>query len=347
MSEGRVEILATDAADRVARIFEAVGSPAAEARIVAEDLVEAELMGVGSHGLMRVAEYVVAARAGEVIPGAPTITVTEAPSAAVVDGGRNFGQVVGRRALAIACDKATQTGVASVVVRNTHHLGRLGALAGIAADRGLICIAAATIRPKGHFVVPWGGRDGRLGTNPFAYGVPTELDPVISDFATSVVPEGVVRVALREGRQVAPGAMVDADGRSTTDPAAFYGPPRGGLLPFGGPVGYKGYALSMLAEFLAGSLAGQRADDATRSANGLWLNVTDPAAFGAAGDFERRASEFVDYVRSSPPAEGVDHVLVPGERELTRRDERGGRLLVQEATWESIQATAASVGLSA
>jgi hydroxycarboxylate dehydrogenase B len=227
---------------------------------------------------------------------------------------------------------------------------KLSRRVGISAAIAAAPIAAArrfayASRPKGHYVVPWGGREGRLGTNPIAYGVPTSHESVVSHFATSVVPEGVVRLNLQEGRQTVSGAIVDAGGRPTTEPAAFYGPPRGGLLPFGGPVGYKGYALSMLAEFLAGSLAGLRADDATRSVNGLWLHVMDPRAFGDAELFKRRASEFVGYVRSSPPADGVDRVMVPGERERSRHDERGGRLLLQAATWKSIRTTAASLGL--
>ena len=202
-----------------------------------------------------------------------------------------------------------------------------------------MCLAGAAIPKLGHFVLPWGGSQGRLGTNPFAYGAPTTEDPILGDFATSVIPEGRIRTAKNAGELIPEGAATDATGRPTRDPAAFYGPPVGGLLPFGGTVGYKGHALGLLVELLGGTLAGDLPDAEGRPINGLWLLVIDPGRFLPAGQFEGLADAVVDYVRSSVPAPGVDHVRIPGEREFETLASGGGpaTISVDDETWSQLR----------
>jgi uncharacterized oxidoreductase len=332
--------------DVATAIFQAVGSPDQEARLVAHELVVADLMGLRSHGVIRIPSYVKYVTDGEIRPGAAAQLLVETDTTAVLDCSANFGQVGAMRALAIATAKARASGLGAVVTRRCHHVGRLGSYPERAARDGLICLATATTRRRGHFVVPWGGREGRLGTNPVAYGVPTSSEPVVADFATSVIPEGTVRVAIDRETMLPEGAAIDAGGRPTRDPHAFYGPPMGALLPFGGSVGYKGYAMGLLAEILAGTLAGEHADDDTRPANGFFVLVIDPTAFLPSGSFPEVAGRVVDYVRSSPPAAGSAGVLMPGEREtVTRiRTDREG-IGVEDATWDRIEGEARRLGV--
>jgi hydroxycarboxylate dehydrogenase B len=335
---------ASAAAELAAAIFEAIGSPPAEATLIAQELVTANLIGIASHGLMRVPEYVKAAAEGDVKPGAEATIVAETASTAVVDCGRNFGQVGAYRALDVAIGKARETGVGCVVTRNCHHAGRLGAYPEAAARHGLLCLATAAVRPKGHFVVPWGGTEGRLGTNPIAYGVPTGNAPIVTDFATSVIPEGEVRQALEAQKPLPDLAAIDATGKPTTDPSKFYGPPKGALMPFGGSVGYKGYALGLLAEILGGALGGFSVRDTQRSSNALWLLVIEPTAFLALDEFKNLADDLIAYVKSSPAVPGGE-VLVPGEMEERERLAADGTVFLASDEWASILAAARALGI--
>src|SRR5262249_51697384 len=159
------------------------------------------------------------------------------------------------------------SGVACVTTRRCNHVSRLGAYVQQAAGRGLVALATCNAPVGGHFVVPWGGTQGRLGTNPFAYAAPTGGDPVVADFATSVAPEGKVRWYRNSGLPLPDGWVQDAEGHPSNDPRAFYGPPRGGLLPLGGPAGHKGFALSLLVEILGSALAGLASTDPSTVGN--------------------------------------------------------------------------------
>jgi hydroxycarboxylate dehydrogenase B len=331
--------------DLGARMFGAIGASDQEARLVAEELVRADLMGVTSHGVMRIPEYIRAGERGDLKPGAAIQVLNETPTTAIVDCGRNFGQVGAYRALDVAIAKARQSGIGCVVTRNCHHTGRVGAYAEAAARQDLICLATVAVRRRGHFVTPWGGTQGRLGTNPISYGIPTEGEPLVTDFATSVIPEGAVRVALQTGALLPEYAAVDAHGQPIRDPAKFYGPPIGALLPFGGNVGYKGYALALVAEVLGATLGGYSVKDETRSANGVWILVLDPAAFLPIAEFKRLTSELVAYLKSSPPADTQSQVLVPGEREFRRLADSNGAVFIDEETWAQIVVTAGRLGV--
>jgi uncharacterized oxidoreductase len=333
---------------QIAQVFTALGVPGDDAELVAVELIRAELMGIQSHGLVRVMQYATDLRSGLARPGAAAEVVGGEGSLAVVDCGWNLGIVAAHRALDVAVDRCRDTGMAVVVTRNCNHVGRLGSYAERAARSGFVCIATAAIPTIGHFVVPWGGAEGRLGTNPFAYGFPTESEPIVADFATSVIPEGKIRTARMNNDTLPPDAVLDAEGRVTTDPEAFYGPPRGTLLPFGGPVGYKGYALALLAELLGGVLAGTEVDGEKRPVNGLFLLLLDPARLLPAGTAEELAAKVVDYMHSARTAPGGGPVLVPGELELTelaRRTSGECWIDVDDGVWTLLTETARSAGV--
>ncbi|HEV7221169.1 MAG TPA: Ldh family oxidoreductase, partial [Pirellulales bacterium] len=212
----------------------------------------------------------------------------------------------------------------------------------------LIALATCNSPRNGHQVLPWGGREARLGTNPIAYAVPTGGDPIVADFSTSVAPEGKIRFRRNEGQPTPDGWILDAEGRPTNDPNQFYGPPRGGILPLGGAAGHKGFALSLLVEILGGALAGVRLHDPIVYSNGVCFVVIDPSAFCPLAEFRRLMDETVAYIKSSAPAPGFAEVLVPGELEFRtlRRREREG-IPVDPQTLEALKKHGQRLGVDA
>lgn len=327
-------------------IFEACGAPAEEAGIVANHLIDSNLMGVDSHGVIRIMQYVDDVRAKAIIPGASIISSHESPTTAIVDGGWNFGLVVAWRAMEIGMAKARKNHTACVVTRRCGHAGRLGAYTQLAAQNGFIALAVCNSPRHGHFVLPWGGREGRLATNPISYGVPTAPgNPLVSDFSTAAAPEGKIRLCRDEGRPTPEGWIVDAGGKPTTNPADFYGPPMGAILPFGRESGYRGYALSLLVELLGSTLAGQ---DITvdRPGNDLAFIVIDVTAFLPPEKFCGLVDRVNQYMKSSPPAEGFEEVLLPGEPEFRMAEKRRRQgIPVDDGIWNRILDYADSLGV--
>jgi LDH2 family malate/lactate/ureidoglycolate dehydrogenase len=334
-----VELPVKTVEEALTAIFDAVGCPPDEASLIAEELVLADQMGLGSHGAVRVGEYVEGARAGRVQPGGVCTVAHQTSATALVDGGMNYGQIVGRFALEVAAQKARETGVSCVVTRRSHHLGRVGSLMEHAAADDLIAIATVAVGLPGP-VAPWGAAEGVLGTNPFAYGVPLEGRPAVTDFATSTSAEGAVRLKWQAGEQLADGTIIDRHGEPTNDPAELFTDPPGALLPFGALSGYKGYALNLLPELTAAALAGYGPDDPARPSNTLLLVVIDPEAFLPVEAFLALASASAARVKAARPRPGQT-VLLPGEREFASVDRSAGVVRLPAETVEVIRAAAA------
>jgi uncharacterized oxidoreductase len=250
--------------------------------------------------------------------------------------------------MAMGIERAGRHGSCIIALGNAHHVGRIGAWAEQAADAGLISIHLVNVVAR-NVVAPFGGADARFGTNPVCIGVPLPGRPaVILDFATSMIAQGKTRVAHNKGEPVAPGCLIDDQGRDTQDPRYSVIPPWGALLTFGA---HKGYGLAVMCELLGGALAGghtQRdADDSKRRVlNGMFSVLLDPAALGDTGAFEREAQAFIDWVKASPPREGVDSVLVAGEPERANRAQRTAQgISVDGTTWQEILDAAAQLGV--
>ena len=337
-------IPASQLRDLSERIFRAVGATSDEARIVADHLVESNLRGVDSHGVIRIPQYVKEVREGSIRPGAAITVLQSAAATAVVDCGWNFGQVGAVRAMALAMEKAREGQPSAVVTRACNHAGRLGAYVEMAAAEGLIAMAFCSSPRHGHFVVPWGGRDGRLSTNPIAFGIPAgSRPPIIADFSTSAAPEGKIRLHRNRARRLPEAWILDGMGRPSTNPMDFYGPPQGVILPFGGKLGYRGYALALLVETLATVLAG---DDSTaeRPGNGVAFLVLSPAAFLSAADYARLMEVLAAYVISSRPANADNPVMLPGDPERRIKEERlRSGVHVEETTLDLIRSTETAV----
>lgn len=331
------------------RIFRALGAPEGTADVVASALVDANLAGHDSHGVLRIPSYVSMVRRGIVRPAAQPRVVTARKATALISGEWGFGQVTGIAAIDEAVTRAREFGVAAVGVVRCTHLGRLGAYVerAAAADCAGMVWVGGLGGPTG--AVPYGGSRPAMGTNPVAAGFPVEEDsPVVLDFATTAVAAGKVMLAQAAGKEVPPGSIVDSQGRPTTDPGELF--KGGALLPFGG---HKGYALAVIAELFGQALTGadQIGDagsgaDGFRHAGALFCAV-HTGAFRPAEEARRVARDTVNRLRAIPPAAGFERVLTPGEPEARARRERAPiGIALPEETWRAVVAAAGSVGLS-
>lgn len=327
-------------------IFSAFGAPKAEATLVADHLVEASLMGLESHGVTRYVFYSEELKNGRLQPGAVVSIEKETPTTAIVDGHSNFGQVVAQKMTDVAIEKATQHGLSCVVSRNSHHTGRLGAWTTKIAEANMIGIATISAPKLGHYMVPWGGREGRLATNPISWAAPTENQPLVLDMTCSAISEGKVRECLNAGELLPEGRVIDAQGRLTRDPKAFYGPPHGAFLPFGGEFGYKAYGLGLLPMVLGEMMIGEKIDDEVRYINALTLIVINPKCFGDLKTFLQHMKDMVHYVKDTPLAEGYQEVLLPGEREYqTYAERKKTGIPLPQKTWDDICRIAKEVNI--
>ena len=327
----------------VAAIMEGGGSRAAEARIIAQRLVDSNCVGHESHGVIRVGKYLEWVRAGWLVPNATPTVVFDSDALAIVDGNRGFGQVVGEFATNLGVAKAAKTGIAMIGLRNCGHLGRLGDWAEIAAAAGQVSLhflnTSGAMR-----VAPFGGSDRRLSTNPLAVGVPLAgADPAILDITTSTVAEGKLMVARNKGEQVPEGWIVDKHGRPTIEPKDFYD--GGALLTIGA---HKGSGLSMITDLLAGAVTTGRssdpADDVLR--NNMLSIFIAPSVYDPAGGVLAEARRFVDFVKKSPPVTPGQPVLAPGDVERRNRAARLAQgVSLDDKTWSDLLAAAASVGI--
>ena len=323
------------------RIFAAAGAPEDIAEMVARSLVESNLAGHDSHGVIRVPAYVQQIRAGRLAPAGRPSVIRETTTTAVVAGNWGFGQLAAFYATDLAIRKAQESQTATIGCVQCNHVGRLGEYAEIVARAGLLAMATVGGFAGSGAVAPFGGAGRALGTNPISFGVPADQHPpVIVDFATSMVAEGKLQVARAKHSAIPEGWILDKEGRPSTDAEDFYA--GGMLLPFGG---HKGYALSLVAEILGGSLAGVEAYRDERQGAGFFIWVVDPSAFRPLADFDASVDRLLDKVKAVPPAEGFSEVLAPGEPEIRSRSRRAVEgVPVAEDTWERLRATAAELG---
>jgi hydroxycarboxylate dehydrogenase B len=344
------------AADRLrelaAMILAAAGSSADEAQKVAARLVDANLTGHDSHGVIRVPQYVGQVQDGSILPNQRGEVVRETEAVTVLDGHFGFGQVVGEQAVQAAIDKARRHGIAMSALHSSAHLGRLGEWAEMAAAAGLASLHFVNATGIPLRVVPHGGRDGRGTTNPIAMGIPAPGNgPVVLDFATSATAEGKVRVARNKGVAIPPDCLLDAEGRPTTDPSDLYTDPPGSLLPFGGATsGHKGGALWLLVDLLAGGLTGggcsRPPEGKARFSSSMLSIVIAPQAYADAGALGAEVRRYLDFVKSARPRTPGGAVLLPGEPERRARAERlASGIPVDATTWEHILASGEQAGL--
>ena len=328
-------------------LLRAAGASEEEADIVSRHCVDANLAGHDSHGIIQIPTYIDRVKQGHIVPGAEFEVLRETSTTTVVDGHWGFGYVVSERVMQTTIDKASENNVAAATVFRQSHVGRVTDYPLMAAEAGMIGIMTADSGRTKKSVVPFGGREPRLGTNPICIAMPSDLEgPLFIDGATSAVAAGKVSVAVARGTSIPEGWIVDSDGNPTTDPADLA---RGGaMLPLGGPEGHKGYGLSVMVEIFSGILTGLGYGNETseRHNDGCFMAAFKVEAFRPLADFKREVADFARYLKSSPPATGFKEVYYPGELEHIRTHrllEEG--ISVEDATWNKLKSLAAEYAL--
>lgn len=334
----------------MAAIFAAAGCPDAEARQIGDHLVDANLAGHDSHGVIRVAKYIDWQRQGMVLPGRPLETLRDDGPLLMFDGGFGYGQSLGRAAMAAAIERARSAGLAVMALRNVGHLGRIGAWAEMATAAGMLSVHFVNTSGFGILVAPHGGSDRRLSANPIAAGIPVAGGAaMILDMSTCVIAEGKIQVARNKGAALPDGAVLDGGGRPTRDAEAFYASPPGAILPI---AAHKGSGLSILCEILAGALTGGGSShpgnpSADRLVNNMLTIVIDADGMAGASAFAADVARLQEWVKASPPLAPDGEVLVPGEPERRCRAEReAGGIPLDDATCAQIAQAADSVGVA-
>ena len=322
-------------------IFERAGAPGELAQCVAEVLVENNLAGHDSHGILRIPEYIRSIEAGEIVPTARPQVIEESDTTALVTGNWALGQVTGVFAADLAIAKAKKHKVAAVSVVQAAHTGRLAAFTDRAARQGVVMfMAIGTVdRPM---TAPYGGAAAVLGTNPIAFSIPNPDGPSVTlDIATSAIAAGKVKVAKAKHELLPPDVICDQDGNPSRDPAAFL---EGGfLLPFGG---HKGYALAVIAELLSGPLAGADAYSGVMKRSGIFLFAVEATVFRPFEAYAKAMATTVDRIKSVPPAPGFEEVLLPGEPEHRTRVHRvDAGIRLPDDTWRAVADVARTLGL--
>jgi uncharacterized oxidoreductase len=334
----------------VCAVVAKAGSGPEEARAVADGLVEANLAGHDSHGVVLLQTYMESIRETGLHPNQHAKIVIDNESMIVVDGQRGYGQVIAGEAMAFGIERAKEHGLSLVALRNSHHIGRVGQWAEQASTAGMVSIHFVSSTEHRPSVAPFRGSDARFATNPFVCALPAANgEPVVLDMATSGVANGKIRVALNKREQVAPGLLIDADGRPTTDPnVMFTDDARGSMLPMGL---HKGYGLALICELLGGALTGGGVHHDGMKVTSTFINnmlaiVVDPAQLVEGDAFARHIEAFVAWVKDSPPADPDLPVLVPGDPErIARAERKAGGIPLDANTWQQILAAGEHVGL--
>jgi ureidoglycolate dehydrogenase (NAD+) len=322
-----------------AACLEKLGIEAADAKLVAETLVAANLRGVDSHGVVRLPHYARRLRNGSV-KARPSITVRRtSASAALVEGDAGMGQLVAVRAMQEAISLAKQSGVGAVVARNSSHCGACAWFVEMAVKEGMVGVA---LTHTDSIMVPPGMKRIFLGSNPIAFGAPGKGEPVIIDMSTTHVAWGKVLVARQEGRSIPSDWGVDQDGKPTTDAQQVVG-----LAPTGG---HKGYALALMVEILCAQLAGvpfgrhvtKMYGELDKPRNlGHFMLALDVARFADAKVFFSQIDALVREIHA-------EEAMAPGdpERRSAQRRRREG-IALGEATVDELNRLAAELGVSA
>jgi hydroxycarboxylate dehydrogenase B len=326
------------------------GSEPREARLVAQNLVSANLLGHDSHGIGMVPRYVDALLEGGLAVNQHPKATLDGGALLVLDGCKGYGQSIGFEATQMAIERAQRHGSCVMTLANAHHLGRIGHWAEMAVAQGLVSLHFVNVISHAR-VAPYGGGDARFGTNPVCIAIPLpDEPPFVLDMATSAVAQGKMRVAHNKREKVKPGLLIDERGAPSEDPRYAVVPPLGAILPFGG---YKGYGMALACELLGGALSGGGTwhyDESTkqRVLNGMFAVLVDPARLGTAEAFRREARQFLDWLRKGRVAPGFDKVRIAGEpeREMRALREKDG-IPVDDNTWAEIQNAGAKLGVAA
>lgn len=321
-------------------LMHSAGAPPEDAEIIADHCLASLLSGEVFHGMELGTQYIPLIERGVLKPGAEILTVKETPTTLMIDGGFNFGHVVSHHTMNRLIDKARESFVAAASIRNQTHVGCLIDYTSMAASQGMIGLMMTDGAWGPKFMAPFGGRERRLGINPWSMSVPSDTGGNFGfDMTSGTTSLTKVRRALDEGRPIPEGWILDADGRATTNPADFWN--GGSMLPMGGTQAHKGYVLTFMIEVLADVLSGMEFQaDMSRDwpvIDGCFMAVFNVEAFRPLADFKRDLNGMIDYVTGSEVAEGHDRVYYPGERSRLNRDRNLAEgVTIPPDVWDSV-----------
>jgi LDH2 family malate/lactate/ureidoglycolate dehydrogenase len=325
-------------------VLEAVGTPPDIAGVVSGSLIDANLAGMDSHGVIRIPRYVGYVRSGKVLPAARASVVSRSGATAKVDGAWGWGQPAAYLGLECALELASENGVGCATVARCNHIGRLGQYLERIAEANMVGMAMCNSIPA---VAPFGGSTRVLGTNPIAFSAPRgeSVPPIVVDFATAASAEGKLLMARAKGERLPRGVLLNIEGQPSTDPQDFY--TGGALLTFGQ---HKGYGLSIIVEAIAGLLSGAGASCLPEydGGNGTLFVAFDIGSFVPLDRFISQCEAMCAAIQASPPAPGFTDVVLPGGPEAEARKRRSTEGIPLPAqVWDEIKTTAEQAGVAA
>lgn len=325
---GRIEVEVHEATTILLGIFDRLGCHGDTSQAITEHLIDANLCGMESHGVMRVMQYAERMRKGTMRNDVQPEVYSTKTGVTVVDGGMGSGIPVMTLAYETAMAQTADRGLAAVSILNTGHTGRHGAYADDAASKGFltICTGGGNHRIHGQ-VAPYGGSRGMLPTNPWCIGIPGgDRGPVVMDFATGKIGGGWVYAAQSAGALLPKDCVIDKKGNPTRDPEDYFD--GGAILPMGG---HKGYALSLMAELIGEAMLGPSSPECN-----WFLLAIDTRKFRQTDALQAAAEDVLADLRNCPPAPGFDRVEIPGEREREQRERSNGIIAVPQETWRQV-----------
>lgn len=326
-------------------VLVAAGTPAEEAAWVAECLVLSNLKGVDSHGVMQIPGYVKAINEGFLKPGAEPRLISERAATSFFDGCWGYGYTIAREVMGRTMAKAKEVGAAYSGVVNVHHIGRVGRWVEMALEKDMIGIAS---QPGGVYIAPWGGLDRKLPIAPVAFAVPTKRHPpIMVDMSMGPIAGGRTKILATRDMRVPEGWYIDDDGNPVDDPK-FFDSGKGAQLPLGqAGLGYKGMALSLIVDILAGPLFGLSVTEIHPFKRcGIFLAAIDVEAFTPLDKFKEAVDSVIDDLKSARLARGFDEIMAPGEpewREQERRLREG--IYLDDPIYRDILKTAKELGV--
>ncbi len=329
------------------RLLRTGGVPQSDSNLLATLLVKADLRGYSGHGICRIPPYLAWTKDGTINLSEKPKVIHEGKTTAVIDGNHYIGQVVAHDGMKLAIKKAQEHGVGIVCLRRAGHVGRLADYMEMAAEQGMIGMAAVSVGAGS--VTLHGGMERVAGTNPMAFGIPARNGAhIILDFATAAMSMGELQKRFSRNQAIPDNVMLDGYGKPTNDMKVFRGPPRGVLLPFGG---YKGSGLNLVAEILGGILSGnglgrQWWDKGAHAVNGVFLQAVAVEEFQPLERFFDQVDELVSLAKSVKPAPGFSEILLPGDRarKIEARQLKEG-VALDDATWKQLTQLADELGV--
>jgi len=329
------------------QVLQAQGVPEADAALLADSLVVAELWGHSSHGMLRLPWYVERLRSGAMVAKTTPSYPVDQGAVVVIDGHEGIGQVLARKAVQVGIERAQKFGVSAVAVRNSNHFGTVAYFTREAAEAGCVSFICTNASPS---MPPWGGKAKALGNNPWSVAAPAgKYGVAVMDIANTAVARGKIYLAAERGQDIPAGWASDENGRPTTKAEEAI---HGLILPM---AGHKGYIISFMMDVLAGVLTGSRFGASVagpyqaekRSGCGHMLLTIDVAAMMPCADFEARMEVLIAEMKAVPRAEGIAEIFFPGELE-DRHAERHRQLGIElaEQTWHSLAQLARETGVA-